>query len=65
MEVVNERVNNPRTSPSFFLSLTAGLCYGIAWNNLPKCLKNALSVNNFKLIIKKVADLSDSHGTIM
>ena len=60
--------NNPRKSPSFFLSLTAGLCYGIAWNNLPKCLKNgknALSVNNFKLIIKKVADISDSHGTIM
>ena len=27
------------------------------WNNLPKCLKNAVSVNNFKQIIKKIADI--------
>ena len=35
------------------------------WNNLPKCLKNAVSVNNFKQIIKNVADISDSHTAIM
>ena len=35
------------------------------WNNLPKCLKNAVSVNNFKQIIKKIADISDSHTAIM
>ena len=35
------------------------------WNNLPKCLKNAVSVNNFKHIIKNVADISDSHTAIM
>ena len=35
------------------------------WNNLPKCLKNAVSVNNFKQIIKTIADISDSHTAIM
>ena len=35
------------------------------WNNLPKCLKNAVSVNNFKQIIKKIADISDSPTAIM
>jgi len=35
------------------------------WNNLPKWLKNAVSVNNFKHIIKNVADISDSHTEIM
>ena len=35
------------------------------WNNLPKCLRNAVSVNNFKQIIKKIADISDSHTAIM
>ena len=35
------------------------------WNNLPKCLKNAVSVNNFKHIITNVADISDSHTAIM
>ena len=35
------------------------------WNNLPKRLKNAVSVNNFKQIIKKIADISDSHTAIM
>ena len=34
------------------------------WNNLPKCLKNAVSVNNFKQIIKTIADISDSHTAI-
>ena len=37
----------------------------IVWNNLPKCLKNAVSVNNCKQIIKNVADISDSHTAIM
>ena len=32
------------------------------WNNLPKCLTNAVSVNNFKQIIKNVADISDSQS---
>ena len=33
------------------------------WNNLPKNLKNAASVEHFKRNIKKVADISDSpHG---
>ena len=35
------------------------------WNNFPKCLKNAVSVNNFKQIIKKIADISDSPTAIM
>ena len=37
----------------------------LLWNNLPKCLKNAVSVNNFKQIIKTIADISDSHTAIM
>ena len=35
------------------------------WNNLPKSLKNAASVEHFKRNIKKVADISDSHTAIM
>ena len=37
------------------------------WNNMPKSLKNALSVNHFKQLIKKVAlaDILDSHTAIM
>ena len=36
------------------------------WNNMPKSLKNAVSVNHFKQLIKKVAlaDISDSHTAI-
>ncbi len=35
------------------------------WKNMPRCLINAASVNNFKKIVKKVADVSDSHTAIM
>ncbi|CAH3188954.1 unnamed protein product [Porites evermanni] len=35
------------------------------WNNLPKNLKNAASVEHFKRNIKKVAAISDSHTAIM
>ena len=37
------------------------------WNNMPKSLKTAVSVNHFKQLIKKVAlaDVSDSHKAIM
>ena len=35
------------------------------WNNLPKSLKNAASVEHFKRNVKKVADISDSHTAIM
>ena len=35
------------------------------WNNLPKSLKNAASVEHFKRNIKKVADILDSHTAIM
>ena len=37
------------------------------WNNMPKSLKSAVSVNQFKQLIKKVAlaDISDSHTAIM
>ena len=37
------------------------------WNNMPKSLKNTVSVNHFKQLIKKVAltDISDSHKAIM
>ena len=35
------------------------------WNNLPKKIKNAASVEHFKRNIKKVADISDSHTAIM
>ena len=34
------------------------------WNNLPKNLKNAASVEHFRRNIKKVADISDSHTAI-
>ena len=45
-------------------SLTAG---AMLWNNMPKSLKNAVSANHFKQLIKKVAlaDISDSHTAIM
>ena len=37
------------------------------WNNMPKSLKTAISVNHFKQLIKKLAlaDISDSHTAIM
>ena len=35
------------------------------WNNLPKSLKNAASIEHFKRNVKKVADISDSHTAIM
>ena len=37
------------------------------WNNMPKSLINALSVNHFKQLIKNLslADISDSHTAIM
>ena len=37
------------------------------WNNMPKSLKNAVSVNHFKRLIKNLslADISDSHTAIM
>ena len=35
------------------------------WNNLPKNLRNAASVEHFKPNIEKVADISDSHTAIM
>ena len=37
------------------------------WKNMSKSLKNAVSVNHFKQLIKKVvlADISDSHTAIM
>ena len=37
------------------------------WNNMPKSLKNAVSVNHLKRIIKNLslADISDSHTAIM
>ena len=34
------------------------------WNNLPKNLKNAASVEHFRRNMKKVADISDSHTAI-
>ena len=37
----------------------------ILWNNLPKSLKNATSIEHFKRNIKKVADISDSQAAIM
>ena len=37
------------------------------WNNMPKSLKSAVSVNHFKQLINKIAlaDISDSHTAIM
>ena len=35
------------------------------WNNLPKSLKNAVSVEHFKRNIKNVTEISDSHTAIM
>ena len=35
------------------------------WNNLPKSVKNAASVEHFKRNVEKVADISDSHTAIM
>ena len=37
----------------------------MSWNNLPKSLKIAASVERFKRNIRKIADLSDSHAKIM
>ena len=39
----------------------------ILWNNVPKSLKNVVSVNHFKQLIKKIAlaDISDYHTAIM
>ena len=37
----------------------------MSWNNLPKSLKNAASIEHFKRNVKKVADISDSHTAIM
>ena len=35
------------------------------WNNFPKSLRNATSVEHFNRNIRKVADISDSHTVIM
>ena len=35
------------------------------WNNLPKSLKNAASIEHSKPNVKKVADVLDSHMAIM
>jgi len=40
-----------------FLKRSFSYSGAVLWNNLPKCLKNAVSVNNFKQIIKKIADI--------
>ena len=50
-----------------YLKRSFSYSWTMLWNNfvIPKCLKNAVSVNNFKQIIKKIADISDSHMAIM
>ena len=52
----------PRTN---YLKRSFSYSGAMLWNNLHKCLKNAVSLNNFKHIIKNVADISDSHTAIM
>ena len=48
-----------------YLKRSFSYSWAMLWNNLPKNLKNAASVENFKRNIKKIADISDSHTTIM
>ena len=54
------------TKPSTdYLKQSFSYSEAMLWNNIPKSLKNAVSVNHFKQIIKKVADISDFHKAIM
>ena len=50
-----------------YLKLSISDSGAMLWNNMPKSLKNALSVNHFKRLIKNLAlgDISDSHMAIM
>ena len=48
-----------------YLKRSSSYSGAMLWNNLPKNLKNAVSVEHFKRNIKKVADISDSHTAIM
>ena len=56
----------PKPSTNY-LKRTFSYSGAMLWNNMPKSLKNAASVNRFKQLIKKVplADMSDSHTAIM
>ena len=47
--------------------LKRSFCYSGAclWNNLPQDLKSVASIGLFKLCIKKVSEISDSHTAIM
>ena len=50
-----------------YLKLSFSDSGAMLWNNMPKSLKNALSVNHSKRLIKNLAlaDISDSHMAIM
>ena len=47
--------------------LERSFCYSGAclWNNLPQDLKSVGSIGQFKRVIKKVSEISDSHTAIM
>ena len=55
-------LSKPNTN---YLKRTFSYSGSMLWNNFPKSLKNASSVEHFKLNIKKVADISDSHTAIL
>ena len=48
-----------------YLKRSVSYSGAMLWNNLPKSLKNASSVEHFKRNIKKLADVSDSHTAIL
>ena len=56
----------PKPSTNY-LKLSFSYSGTMLWNNMPKILENAVSVNHFKQLIKKIAfaDISDTHTAIM
>ena len=51
----------PKPSTNFLIR-SFSYSEAMLWNNFPKSLENAVSVNYFKQIIKKVADISAFHN---
>ena len=60
------KVTLPKPSTNY-LKRSFSYSGAMLWNNMLKSLKNVVSVNHFKRIIKNLslADISDSHTAIM
>ena len=54
----------PKPSTNY-LKRSSSYSGAMLWNNMPKSLKNAVSVNHFKQLKVALADISDSHTAIM